>query len=172
MEKLTPKQQRFIAEYLIDLNATQAAIRAGYSENTAYSIGQENLKKPEIQVALQIAMEERAERCKIDADSVLKEYAKIGFSNIADFAKWTGRSITLIPSSAIDKDKLSVVESVSESITGVKIKMHNKIAGLDALARHLGLDKIDGLVSKMLEEELDAIIASEKGEGGESEEDS
>ena len=49
MANLTPKQQRFVEEYLIDLNATQSAIRAGYSEKTAYSVGHENLKKPEIQ---------------------------------------------------------------------------------------------------------------------------
>ena len=55
MANLTPKQQRFVEEYLIDLNATQAAIRAGYSEKTAYSVGHENLKKPEIQKAIQEA---------------------------------------------------------------------------------------------------------------------
>ena len=49
---LTPKQQRFVEEYLIDLNATQAAIRAGYSKHTAHSIGHENLSKPEIVAAL------------------------------------------------------------------------------------------------------------------------
>ncbi len=53
MANLTAKQQRFVDEYLIDLNATQAAIRAGYSPKSAYSIGQENLKKPEIQEAIQ-----------------------------------------------------------------------------------------------------------------------
>jgi len=55
MANLTPKQQRFVEEYLIDLNATQAAIRAGYSEKTAYSVGHENLKKPEIQKAIEEA---------------------------------------------------------------------------------------------------------------------
>ena len=60
---LTAKQQRFVEEYLIDLNATQAAIRAGYSEKTAYSIGQENLKKPEI------------------ADEIEKRQEKIGEDN-------------------------------------------------------------------------------------------
>jgi len=45
---LTAKQKVFVAEYLVDLNATQAAVRAGYSEKTAYSVGHENLKKPEV----------------------------------------------------------------------------------------------------------------------------
>ena len=68
---LTPKQVRFVAEYLIDLNATQAAIRAGYSEKTAYSIGQENLKKPEVAEAVIAAQAERSERTEVTQDYVL-----------------------------------------------------------------------------------------------------
>lgn len=69
--KLTAKQQAFVNEYIVDLNATQAAIRAGYSEETAYSIGSENLSKPEIADAIQAAMDQRAQRTKITADYVL-----------------------------------------------------------------------------------------------------
>ncbi|MFZ7141577.1 terminase small subunit [Avibacterium avium] len=69
---LTDKQKRFVEEYLIDLNATQAAIRAGYSEKTAYSIGQENLTKPEIQAAIQTAQNKRAERVQITQDDVIR----------------------------------------------------------------------------------------------------
>jgi len=69
---LTAKQQRFVAEYLIDLNATQAAIRAGYSEKTAGSVGGENLKKPEIAAAIQASMNQRTERTQVDADYVLR----------------------------------------------------------------------------------------------------
>lgn len=77
MSKLTNKQQRFVEEYLIDLNATQAAIRAGYSERTARKIGCENLTKPDIEKAIQKAKSERSERTKIDADWVLKEAVKM-----------------------------------------------------------------------------------------------
>lgn len=69
---LTPKQEIFCLEYLIDLNATQAAIRAGYSEKTAHSIGNENLIKPAIQARIAEAMKERSESTKIDAAYVLK----------------------------------------------------------------------------------------------------
>jgi phage terminase small subunit len=74
---MTPKQQRFVEEYLIDLNATQAAIRAGYSASTAHSIGHENLSKPEIADAIATAAAERAERVKIDADYVLRQAVKL-----------------------------------------------------------------------------------------------
>ena len=71
-KRLTLKQELFIREYLIDLNATKAAIRAGYSEKTAGAIGFENLKKPEIAVAIQSAAQERIERTSIDADYVMQ----------------------------------------------------------------------------------------------------
>lgn len=69
---LTAKQEAFCLEYLKDLNATQAAIRAGYSQDTAYSIGSENLSKPEVAARLQALMDERASRTRIDADYVLQ----------------------------------------------------------------------------------------------------
>ncbi|MGN7457882.1 terminase small subunit [Paenibacillus pasadenensis] len=71
---LTAKQKKFVAEYLVDLNATQAAIRAGYSKKTARSVGQENLTKPDIQRELQAAMSERARRTEITADMVLQRW--------------------------------------------------------------------------------------------------
>ena len=69
---LTPKQQRFVDEYLIDLNATQAAIRSGYSPKTAYSIGDENLKKPEIKKAIEQAQQERQKRTLVTQDDVIR----------------------------------------------------------------------------------------------------
>jgi len=71
LNKLTPKQQRFVSEYLIDLNATQAAIRAGYSERTAKQMGTENLAKPVLAAAIQKAIAERAARTEVNADYVL-----------------------------------------------------------------------------------------------------
>ncbi len=75
--KLTARQERFILEYLVDLNATQAAIRAGYSRNSARQIGQENLSKPVIAAAISAAKRERAEATKIDAEYVLKRLHQI-----------------------------------------------------------------------------------------------
>lgn len=69
---MTPKQEGFVREYLVDLNATQAAMRAGYSKRTAHVIGHENLSKPEIAAAIETAMNERAKRTEITADYVLE----------------------------------------------------------------------------------------------------
>lgn len=76
---LTPKQEAFVAEYLVDLNATQAAIRAGYSEKTAGSIGHENLQKPEISRAIAEAFEARKKRVELEADYVL-----LGLQEVAE----------------------------------------------------------------------------------------
>jgi phage terminase small subunit len=77
MSKLTDKQEMFCKEYIIDLNATQAAIRAKYSEKTAGVIGLENLGKPLIQARLSELMKERSERVQIDADWVLRQAVKV-----------------------------------------------------------------------------------------------
>ena len=86
MAKLTPKQQRFVDEYLIDLNATQAAIRAGYSPKTARQIGEQNLSKLDIQQAIEQAKAERSERTKITQDEVLKmwhDLATVDYNEIS-----------------------------------------------------------------------------------------
>ena len=77
MAKLTPKQQLFVQEYIIDFNATQAAIRAGYSQNTAQEIGSENLSKPIIADAVSRAFAERSQRTRIDQDWVLYRLQEI-----------------------------------------------------------------------------------------------
>jgi len=70
--KLTPRQRQFVAEYIIDPNATQAAIKAGYSPKTAYAIGEENLRKPVIRAELDKERQELAKRNEIDQDWVIK----------------------------------------------------------------------------------------------------
>lgn len=79
---LTEKQRRFVAEYLVDLNATQAAIRAGYAAKRADAMGYENLRKPEIAAAVAEAMQQRAKRTEITQDRVLQELARIAFFDL------------------------------------------------------------------------------------------
>lgn len=81
---LTEKQKLFVQEYLVDLNATQAAIRAGYKEKTAYSTGFENLRKPEIQEAIQSAIENRKTRTEITQDMVVTELGRVAFADAND----------------------------------------------------------------------------------------
>lgn len=189
---LSPKQKLFVAEYLVDLNATQAAIRAGYSERTAYSIGQENLKKPEIVAAIQAAMNARAQRTEITADRVLGELAKIGFADIRKAVKWRSdmqvgytdpeteeqasmftNSVRLVDSHELDDDTAAAIASVSQTDKGgLKITFHDKKGALEAMGRHLGIfnDKLKVEVSeveKLTDDELDEYIRRHAAEAGE-----
>lgn len=74
---LNARQTLFVKEYLVDLNATQAAIRAGYSEKTAYSIGEENLKKPDIAAAVKAEMDKRSEKIGITAEAVISDLMQL-----------------------------------------------------------------------------------------------
>lgn len=142
---MTKKQKRFVEEYLIDLNATQAAIRAGYSPDTAGSIGSENLKKPEIKSRIDKAMAERSRRTGINQDRVLQELARIGFAKITDVVDpETGE----IRADASDDD-LACIQSIkikpNEFGIEREVKLYDKKAALVDLGKHLGLfkDKVE-----------------------------
>jgi phage terminase small subunit len=140
---LTDKQKLFCKEYLVDLNATQAAIRAGYSADSAAAIGSENLIKPEIQARVQELMDKRSKRTEITADRVLKELARIGFSDPRKVMAWNGETMVVKDSEELSEDDAACVSEVSSTTTkeggSIKLKMHDKIAALDKLGKHLKL---------------------------------
>src|SRR5690554_5289735 len=121
--RLTPKQKRFVEEYLVDLNATKAALRAGYSKRTAYSIGQENLKKPEIQTAIQEARDKRSERTEITQDMVIQQLAKIAFHDIRDVVEWEENEIRIRDNDKVDGTVIQEIqESISEGGRNLKVR--------------------------------------------------
>jgi phage terminase small subunit len=151
MKAMTPKQARFVEEYLVDLNATQAAIRAGYSARMASSIGFENLQRPHIAEAIAAAQAARSARTQITQDRVLEELAKIGFSDLrriltdgggllnpGDWDDATAGAISSLevvvtPGAEVDEDGNRIPERVH------KIKAWDKLSALDKLAKHLGM---------------------------------
>ena len=163
MAELTAKQQRFCDEYLIDLNATQAAIRAGYSEKTAMEQGYQLLQKTSVQEYIQQRKADRVERTEITQDMVLRELANIAFSNAADYAKVIEKDAmtevdgNMIP--ILDADgnqvKYRTVEPVlTENLTeeqkralsvikkgrdGFEVKPYDKVRALELLGKHLGM---------------------------------
>jgi phage terminase small subunit len=147
---LNAKQTRFVAEYLIDLNATQAAIRAGYSERTASEQGYDLLRKPQIAEAIAAAQQKRAERTEVTADRVLREYAKLAFLDPRQFFDAEGRLIDITELPADVAAALSGMEVATERTgedeegrplygTVRKIKFSDKRGALDSIARHLGM---------------------------------
>jgi phage terminase small subunit len=148
-EKLTEKQIRFCQEYIIDLNGTQAAIRAGYSEDSAQQIASENLLKPVIQEYIQELLDERAARTKATADFVISElYYLISFDpNIVYDENNRLKDIASIPKEA--RKAIASIEVFEEyqgrgedrELIGFtkKIKFWDKTKVVDTLAKHLKL---------------------------------
>jgi len=156
---LEPRQEDFVYEYLVDLNATQATIRAGYSEKGASVQGSRLLANVKIQTAIAALRKERADRYEISAENVLREYAKIGFSNIGDYIDTDGR-LPEIDMQDLSRDQLAAVSEITvdtreefdgfgqdrehvADIVKVKFKMHSKQSALEALAKNLGLFEKD-----------------------------
>jgi len=140
---MTPKQRRFIDEYLVDLNATQAALRAGYSEHTARQIATENLSKPYIQDAIAQAMRERSARTRATADEVLLGLARIARSRMPDYATWGPQGVTLRPSEELTAEQAACVAEVSQTVSegggSLRFKLHDQIRAYELLGKHLGL---------------------------------
>ncbi len=148
MVKLTQKQQQFVEEYLVDLNATQAAIRAGYSAKTADVQGSRMLGNVKVQQAISEAMAERSKRTGVNQDRVVLELAKIAFVKMTDIVDKQGKiKITAT------EDDLACIESVkykrSKSDTGSsverEVKIASKLKALEMLGKHLGMwnEKLD-----------------------------
>lgn len=142
-KKLTNKQLRFCEEYLVDLNATQAAIRAGYPAGSAGAIGCENLKKPNISARIALEMAERSKRTGINADRVLEELGKVAFVNPTDLVdSETGE----IKESASLEDRAAIAairvkQIPTEHGTGVEreVRLTDKIKALELCGKHLGM---------------------------------
>ena len=140
--KLTPKQRRFIDEYLIDLNATQAAIRAGDSKKTAGPIAAENLSKPIIQAEIQKRRNQLQNNLEITQERVLQELAAIAFANGSDYAKVVNSgllpTVEMIPTEELLPEKLPAIAGIKANQYGVEVKLHDKVKALELLGKYLG----------------------------------
>lgn len=174
-KRLTPKQALFVKEYIVDFNATRAAIRAKYSPKTAFSIGIENLKKPLIILALQKEIEKRALRTERTADEVLNllwkmnEYSLEDYFDISEEGEITAKRFDQLPEGAaklingIKFKKQSLKKGSGEqeflSISDIEYKMPNKDKMIELLMRHHGLFKKDNEQSGISEAMLVIILA-------------
>jgi phage terminase small subunit len=186
--KLTAKQKAFVQEYLVDLNATQAAIRAGYSQKTADVQGVRLLGNVKVQNALNEAMKNREIRTEITQDKVLKELARIAFSSGSDFAKvvtkpvmkkvWNDATqeyeekeveeqfVELFDTDSLSSDKKAAISGIKEGKYGIEVSSCDKVKALELIGKHLGMFKdkveISGQVNNPMEglttEELKKLI--------------
>ncbi|MDE6053383.1 MAG: terminase small subunit [Lachnospiraceae bacterium] len=146
---MTEKQQRFVDEYLIDLNATQAAIRAGYSVKNADKIGSELLGKTRVSEAISERMAQRSRRTGINQDRVVLELAKIAFVNAVDVIDPEKATIkdgaTSDDTAAIQSVKVKVIPTSEGEGVEREIRLNDKLKALELLGKHLGMwnDKMD-----------------------------
>jgi phage terminase small subunit len=171
MRKLTDKQVRFIDEYLIDLNATQAYKRAGYSVKSDNAAGVEGLKllrNPKIQEELKKRQDDLQKRTEITQENVLKELAKIAFSNGTDFAEIVNRTVvdreTHLPiidehtgepriykevvvkaTKDIPENKRAAIAAIKENKYGISVESYDKVKALELIGKHIGMftDKLE-----------------------------
>lgn len=170
--KLTPKQMRFCDEYLADtnMNATQAAIRAGYAQKRASEQAYQLLQKTTVQEYIQKRMADRVERTEITQDRVLKELAIIAFSNAADYAKVVerdavimkedGEEITLLDEDGnpvkvqtveytltdnLTDDQKKAIAQIRKGRDGIEVRLYDKLQALVQIGKHIGMfkDKVE-----------------------------
>ncbi len=160
---LTKKQKLFVEEYLIDLNATQAAIRAGYSPTSARQIADENMSKPDIKNAIEKALAERSKRTGVNADRIILELAKIAFVNPTDVINMDEATIrgdaNRDDTAAISSVKVKTIPTEDGNITEREIKTYDKIKALELLGKHTGMFtdkfKIEGAIPIVIHDDLD-----------------
>ena len=146
---MNDKQKRFASEYVVDLNATKAAERAGYAQRTAYSQGHRLLRNAEVQARISELQAERSERTEVTADRVVQELATVAFLNVGDFLT-VEHGVVSVDLSKINPEAMRAVKKirqrevlVGDADTGGVVQVcdfetHDKIRALDMLMRHLG----------------------------------
>jgi phage terminase small subunit len=137
------QQRRFVAEFVKCLNGAEAARRAGYSARRAGNTATRLLAKPDIRAAIDQHLAARERRMLVTADRVLEEFARIAFADIRNYARWGPDGIRLRPPEEIDAAHAAAIAEIvapgGAAGRGARIKLYDKKAALEALARHLGL---------------------------------
>lgn len=149
MAKLTEKQKLFCDEYLIDLNVTQAAIRAGYKAKYADSQAYKLLDNPEIKDYIDKRMADRQKRTEITQDVVLEELRRIALAKPTDFFQVEDmgqyKQVNIVPTKDIPEDKVGAIAAIKQGANGIEVKLHDRLKALELIGRHLGMfkDKVE-----------------------------
>lgn len=146
---MTPRRRRFVEEYLVDLNAAAAAVRAGYSSRNKGPSSV--MRDPEVAAAIRAGMEARAHRTRVNADAVVTELARIGFANMLDYMSVGADGDLIVDLSALDRERAAAIAEVTvedfkdgrakdaRDIRRVKFKLLDKRAALVDIGKHLGM---------------------------------
>jgi len=136
---LSPKHARFVAEYLKDLNATQAAKRAGYSEKTAKQQGTRLLSYAAIQESIAQGNRKILSAHGVTAERIIARLEKIAFGDIRKIVEWDSKSVTLKPSTELSESEAAMVAEISQIRGSTKLKRVDPMQALNLLGRYKGL---------------------------------
>ena len=137
--KLTPKQARFCEEYIVDLNGTQAAIRAGYSAKTATETAARLLIYVNVQANIAKLQQARSERTQIEADQVINEFGSIAFGSLKGLIEIKDGKLTITDSTKWTPQQWAYIKDVKKTSDSVSITTHSKTSALESLGKHLGM---------------------------------
>ncbi len=150
---LTPKKRLFAKEYIVDLNGTQAAIRAGYSTKTASSQAERLLRDVDVQAAVHQAVQARERRAEVTADRVVTELAKLGFASMLDYITVQPDGTAVVSLSTLTREQAAAIQEITveeytdgkageaRPVKRVRLKLVDKKGSLELLGRHLGIFK-------------------------------
>lgn len=166
---LSAQQTQFANEYMVDFNATRAAVRAGYSTRSAASQGQRLLKNAKVAALIDRLRADLARQTGITAERVLAELGKIAFADAGDYFTWGPGGVTLVDSEDLSPAQRAAVVSVSETTTEhggtIKLVTADKLSALEKIGRHLGMfhDHVRIDPSDALSELMDQVNGATHG---------
>ena len=156
--KLTPKQMRFVDEWLIDFNGKQAAVRAGYSAKTAEATAARMLRNVKVQAEISRRQKDLQRRTEVSQDRVVKELARVAFSNAtnavqvqprtivgADGKEIVIQAVVLTATAELTDEERAAISQIKQGANGIEVKMYDKLRALELLGRHIGMfnDKLE-----------------------------
>ena len=156
--KLTARQARFVDEYLVDFNATQAAIRAGYTARSAEVTAAKLLRNAKVQAEISRRQKDLQKRTEVTQERVVRELARVAFSNAtnavqvqprtivgADGKEIVIQTVVLTATAELTDDQRAAISQIKQGANGIEIKMYDKLKALELLGRHIGMfnDKLE-----------------------------
>ena len=156
--KLTAKQKRFIDEYLVDFNGTQAAIRAGYATRSAEVTAAKLLRNAKVQAEISRRQKDLQRRTEVTQERVVRELARVAFADAASHVQVRLREVPcpdgtrarvpvveVKPTAELTDDQRAAIAQIKQGANGIEVKMYDKIKALELLGRHIGMfnDKLE-----------------------------
>ena len=146
---LRPRQAAFVREYLVDLNATQAAVRAGYSRRAAAAIASENLRKPKIRQAIETAFEQRQRTAAMAGEEILSRLSMYGRATLSDYLTFDGSKVVLKPFSDLSEGAIACIKAIEPTPHGPRLILEDRQGALEKIGRHIGCFQAVGASTKI-----------------------